>query len=147
MDERTNEMNGSTANNDESPDKIRDDIVQTRAEMSETIDAIQEKIDPQHIKEQALEKVHDATIGRAQTLAETAKEKVAAVSERVSDAPTPQDKGAVILDLIKRHPLPAGLAALLLLFVVRKIFGGNSRQKTRDNEYEIRSLRRRDWDL
>ena len=140
MDERTDEVKEG-----ESADKIREDIVQTRAEMSETIDAIQEKLDPQHIKEQALEKVHDATIGRAQTLAETAKEKAAAVRERVADAPTPQDKGALILDLIKRHPLPAGLAALLLLLLVRKIFGGKSSQKARENEYGIRPPRRRDW--
>lgn len=140
MDERTDEVNG-----DESAEQIRDDIAQTRSEMSETIDAIQDKLDPQHLKEQAVEKVHDATIGRAQTLAENAKEKVAAVGERVADAPTPQDKGAVILDVIKRHPVPAALLALLLFAVARKIFGGQSQPETHANEYEVRTLRRRDF--
>lgn len=119
MDERTDEVN-----EDHDAGQIRDDIAQTRAEMSETIDAIQDKLSPQHLKEQAVEKLHDATIGRAQTLAETAKEKVAAISERVADAPTPQDKGAVILDLIKRHPLPSALLALGFVALARKFFGG-----------------------
>lgn len=51
---------------DESPEpgQIRAEIQQTRAEMSETIDAIQEKLSPQRVMEQARETVRDATVGR-----------------------------------------------------------------------------------
>src|SRR5687768_6380706 len=56
---------------------IRTGIEQTRADMSDTIDAIQDRLNPQHIKEQvkeqvreqfyeAKEMVRDATIGKAE---------------------------------------------------------------------------------
>ena len=46
--------------------EIRAGIEQTRSEMSETIDAIQDRLNPQHIKEQVKEQVREATIGRAE---------------------------------------------------------------------------------
>ena len=45
-------------------DAIRGDIEDTRANMSSTIDAIQEKLSPQRLTEQAKDAVRDATVGR-----------------------------------------------------------------------------------
>ncbi|MBW3636145.1 MAG: DUF3618 domain-containing protein, partial [Armatimonadetes bacterium] len=47
-------------------EEIRDEIEHTRAEMSQTIDELQEKLSPQHIKEQVKDSVREATIGRAE---------------------------------------------------------------------------------
>jgi len=52
--------------NDEDAAQIRAQIEQTRSEMSETIDAIQGKLNPDNLKEQAQEMVREATVGRAQ---------------------------------------------------------------------------------
>ncbi len=65
------------------PEQLRMGIEQTRAEMSETIDAIQERLTPQHLKQQtketvreqfqgAKDRVYGATIGGAEQLAKGA---------------------------------------------------------------------------
>src|SRR5215207_289273 len=70
---------GTQATETDDPEQIREEIEQTRTEMSGTIDAIQERLSPDHLKEQAKEAVFDATIGRAQTMVDdvryTAREK------------------------------------------------------------------------
>jgi hypothetical protein len=43
----------------------RVEIEPTRADMSETVDAIQERLSPQNLKEQAKDRVKEATVGRA----------------------------------------------------------------------------------
>lgn len=49
-------------------DAIRSQIEQTRAKMSETIDAIQNRLSPRRLMTDAKEKVKDATIGRVKDL-------------------------------------------------------------------------------
>ncbi len=80
-----------------SPEEIRADIERTRADMSETIDAIQERLSPQNLAEQAKETVYDATVGRAQQTATGAK--------------------SSMLDTIKRNPVPAAIAGLSLAYL------------------------------
>jgi uncharacterized protein YjbJ (UPF0337 family) len=107
------------------PEVIRAQIEQTRAEMSETIDAIQERLTPENIKEQAMDTVKDAT--------ESAKEAArAAVQEaftqtkdalrsatigRVEDMAnyasyTAKSKGNGLMSRIRENPVPAALAAI-----------------------------------
>jgi hypothetical protein len=119
MDQTTNEVNdaASSAEKNESADQIRADIEHTREEMSHTIDALQERLDPQRIKEKAREKMQQATVGRAEHFVQNTKKKVHEISEQISAAPTPQDKGAVLVDVIKRHPLPAALLGLGVLWI------------------------------
>jgi ElaB/YqjD/DUF883 family membrane-anchored ribosome-binding protein len=58
----------SLAEGDETADldAVRAQIEQTRADMSDTIDAIKEKLSPQNLMQQAKETVREATVGRAQ---------------------------------------------------------------------------------
>jgi Protein of unknown function (DUF3618) len=49
-------------------EEIRSQIEQTRARMSETIDAIQDRLSPSRLMTDAKEKVKDATIGRVKDL-------------------------------------------------------------------------------
>jgi hypothetical protein len=67
-------MNGTTPDHTPSdsndPSEIRHEIEETRAEMSETIDAIQAKLDPQRVKERLTDTVREATVGRAQYYAD-----------------------------------------------------------------------------
>ncbi|HEX8464218.1 MAG TPA: DUF3618 domain-containing protein [Abditibacterium sp.] len=114
----------------ESAAQIRAEIEETRAEMSQTIDALQEKLDPQHIKAQVTEKVHDATIGRAQGLVHTAGEKLAPAQEKLSEASgklaeaagpaaqTAKSKGMDALRFGSRQPMAFGaiVTAILALF-------------------------------
>ena len=66
----------------------RVEIERTRADMSETVDAIQERLSPQNLKEQAKDRVKEATVGRA------------------------RDARSGIVDTVRANPLPAALTGL-----------------------------------
>lgn len=102
-------------------EEIRAEIEQTRAEMSETIEAIQERLSPDHLKEQAQEQFQDikeqvreqvreqfqeakhmlreATIGRVEHMVQYAGETV-------------DDVRYTITDTIRQNPIPATLVGI-----------------------------------
>lgn len=84
----------------------RTQIEQTRSDMSQTIDAIQEKLSPANIANEAKDAVRDATIGKAQNVVSNAQDMVsnAGVSAR--------GFGGGIIETIKQNPIPAALAGL-----------------------------------
>jgi ElaB/YqjD/DUF883 family membrane-anchored ribosome-binding protein len=88
----------------------RAEIEQTRAEMSETIDAIKEKLSPHHLVEQAKETVREATVGRAQeavsNVVDTAREAVSNAGETV------RDTSSTVWQTIERNPIPSALIAM-----------------------------------
>lgn len=88
------------------PEQIRMQIEQTRDEMSETIDAIQERLNPRNLVEQAKDSVREATVGKvkemahnvsdtASGMADSTKEVAGDLAERVRENPWP----AVLLGL------------------------------------------------
>jgi hypothetical protein len=98
---------------EERPEEIRVEIEQTRVELSETIDAIQERLSPEHLKEQATSAVREATVGKAE--------------QAVSGATdTAKGVGATMLETIKQNPLPAALAGIGLGWLVLKSRSGGS---------------------
>ena len=106
-------MTGDGSGGEERPEEIRSDIEQTRAELSETIDAIQERLSPQHLKEQATSAVREATVGKAE--------------EAVSSATdTARGAGAQMLETIKQNPLPAALTGIGIGWLVMKSRSGSS---------------------
>ena len=78
----------------DSPAEIRSQIEQTRAEMSETIDAIQTRLSPSRVMADAKESVTTATVDKAKRLADKA-----------------NGTKTIVLDTIQENPLPAALAA------------------------------------
>lgn len=111
---------------------IRVNIEHTRAEMSTTIDALQEKLDPSRIAEQvkeqireraveaydsAKESLREATIGRAEKIMENVSDKVSDVTQRAGTAVS--DTGSRMMNMIRENPVAfaligAGLGALAL---------------------------------
>jgi len=90
----------------------RVEIERTRADMSETVDAIQERLSPQNLKEQAKDRVKEATVGKA------------------------QEAGSGLVDTIRQNPLPAALTGIglgWLLVNARK--QSSSRPTYRDATY------------
>ena len=85
--------------------EIRDNIADTRDRMGSTIDAIQEKFSPQNLMEQAKETARDATIGRAQEMA-----------NNVAD--TAGETGSTLMDTIRENPVPVALTAIGLGWLV-----------------------------
>jgi len=77
-----------TAAEEVSPDveAVRADIEATRAQMTETVDAIKEKLSPAHLVQEAKESIKEATVGKAEQLAETVVEKAKGAAASASDA-------------------------------------------------------------
>jgi ElaB/YqjD/DUF883 family membrane-anchored ribosome-binding protein/uncharacterized protein YjbJ (UPF0337 family) len=119
---------------------IRDDITRTRQDMSRTVDAIEHRLSPAHLKQQvtgvkehvigeirdakdqlkgdlsdeidaARSKVRDATVGRVEHMVHDAR-------DRVSDA------GSGLLHTIKENPVPAALVAVGLGWLAMSARGG-----------------------
>ena len=89
---------------------IRAEIEETRQEMGGTLNELGDRLEPGHLVEQAKENVREATIGRVE---ETAK--------GVSD---------MVMDTIKRNPIPAALAgAGLALLWANRSQGGQGTQR------------------
>lgn len=97
---------------------IRSEIEQTRAEMSETLNAIQARLSPDHLKEQAREKVREATIGRAKDMAGKAGRKAKGYRFAIADA-------------MKRNPLPTALIGLGVGWLVME-----SSKSSPDRDYD-----------
>lgn len=69
-------------------ERTRAEIERTRADMSETVDAIQGRLSPDNLKEQAKDRVKEATVGRA------------------------QEAGSGIVETIKENPWPVALTGV-----------------------------------
>ena len=97
--------------------RLRSEIEQTRAGMGETIDAIQEKLNPENIREQVVASVREATIGRVERVMENVGEKVSEVTQPAYEAvgragTVVRETGSSVIDTIRRNPLPAALIGL-----------------------------------
>lgn len=84
--------------------EMRRHIEATRDDLSQTIDALQERLNPATLKQQ----VTDATIGKAEELAHTA-------TAKISEKTTP------IARLVKRYPLPFVVAGLIVAWLVSRL--------------------------
>ncbi|MCC6347819.1 MAG: DUF3618 domain-containing protein [Nitrospirales bacterium] len=91
---------------------IRAGIEQTRADMAETVEAIQEKLSPEHIKEQVRSKFRQTTIGRARDMAYKAGHGT-------------REIGSTIVDTIRQNPVPAALVGIGLSWLLIRRPGGD----------------------
>jgi hypothetical protein len=92
-------------------DEIRSQIEQTRAEMSDTIDAIQSRLSPKRVLTDAKNSVTEATVGRVKRLTQR-----------------PNALGGGVLRRVQDNPLPVALlAAAAAGLLVRALTNGKSR--------------------
>lgn len=80
-------------------ERIEADIDRTREQMSETVEAIGEKLDPRNVVSEAKETVREATIGKVEQMASTA-------------GRSAQDTGAGLMSTIRANPIPAAMTAI-----------------------------------
>ena len=108
-----------TADDDLDPDsarrarRIEGEIAETRAELSETIDALQEKLRPGNLVSDATEKVKTATTEKVKSMADTASETAQGVMRETRERAYDFVEGA------RQNPVPAlmigaGVAWLLM---------------------------------
>ena len=91
----------------------RAEIEATRARMGDTLEELSTRLNPSRLKQQAKDRVHDATIGRVQTMAHTTVNKAASAGQRVTTA-------------IRENPIPAALIAAGISWLVVSSRRGSS---------------------
>jgi hypothetical protein len=94
----------------ESTEHIREDIEQSRAHMGETIDAIQERLSPRRMIDDAKETVRAATVGK--------------VTDMMNSA---SDSASGLFDRVKQNPVPAVLIGVGAWWLLGRTNGGSSR--------------------
>jgi gas vesicle protein len=117
---------------DDDPEKIRADIERTRAQMSNTIGAIQDKLRPEDLKSQAMqqlqevkEKLKEELHEQVDELKEKIKEEVRDAKERLREATVGkvehmvhnatdrvEHAGGSLVETVKANPIPAALVGI-----------------------------------
>ena len=82
----------------ESADEIRADIEQTRERLGETVEALGAHLNPSLLKQRAKDRVREATIGRAKTMARNARDKA-------------EESGRGLIGTLRDNPIPAAMIA------------------------------------
>ncbi len=121
MATESSKVNANGAHDQDDPEAIRAEIRATREDMTETVRALQEKLNPQRIKEEAVGSVRRATIGRVENAAEEASWKV-------------KGAGNNVFETIKRNPAPAVLAAVGLGWLFMESRNRQGREMQRYDE-------------
>ena len=143
MDERTDQISTAadsyesrtTATSadvyDENTEQLRADIEDTRADMSQTINEIQERLSPEHLVDQAKEAVREATIGKVERV-------MGQVSETLSEVTEPalemagragnaiKEVGTTVGDYLWKNPIPLALIGCGVGMLVMKNYRGQS---------------------
>lgn len=151
MDEATNKMNTANENDDlststedrasylavgstdddENPEQIRAEIEDTRAELSQTLNEIQERLSPENVMDQVKEKVREATVGKVERVMNRVGETIGEVAEPVGQVvgragTVIKETGRSAGDVIWRNPIPVALIGLGLgMLAMRAYRRGN----------------------
>jgi ElaB/YqjD/DUF883 family membrane-anchored ribosome-binding protein len=96
--------------------EIRSEIEQTRADMGETIDEIQDRLRPSNVVSRATESVREAAVEKVRDMAHSAQDAFTGRS-RQWNGYDDYEESYGIMDRIREHPVPATLAAISLAWL------------------------------
>lgn len=143
MDERTNQI-GTAADSDEArttatsaevydenTEQLRADIEDTRADMSQTLNEIQERLSPENLMDQAKEAVREATIGKVERVMGQVGETLSGVTEPAREIAgragnAIKEVGTTVGDYLWKNPIPLALIGVGVGMLVMKNYGGQS---------------------
>jgi ElaB/YqjD/DUF883 family membrane-anchored ribosome-binding protein len=114
-------------------ERIKADIEDTRAEMGQTINEIQERLSPDNIIEQVKDSVRDATIGKVERAMDKVGEKFSNVTEPALEAmgragTAIKETGTSVTNTVRRNPIPVALIGLGVgMLVVNRIRNADGR--------------------
>jgi hypothetical protein len=99
---------------DERTREIREEIEETRGEMSETIDAIQEKLKPRNIVANATDRVKSAATERVHEMADTARQ----TAQQAMDYT--RDRTSGVVGTARQNPIPLALIGVGAAWLLTK---------------------------
>lgn len=119
---------GAADDNDDNTEQIRAEIEDTRAEMSQTINEIQERLSPENIVGQVKETVREATIGKVERAMERVGETLSDVTEPALEymgraGTTIKETGRSVGNSIWKNPIPVALIGLGVGMLCMRRFG------------------------
>jgi hypothetical protein len=123
--ERAQESTPPDADTDRRASEIRHEIDHTRAEMTETIEAIQAKLNPRNIVANATERVKAATTERVREMAGTASDTAQDVMNQT------RDTAGGIVQAVQQNPVPAALIGLGAAWLLMNHSGSNAARDVR----------------
>lgn len=122
----TTTASGSAEDYDNDTEQIRAGIEDTRAEMSQTINEIQERLSPEHLVGQVKETVREATIGRVEKVMETISEATEPARQAMGRAGTAiAETGRTVGNSMWRNPIPVALIGLGVGMLMMRRFRSN----------------------
>jgi ElaB/YqjD/DUF883 family membrane-anchored ribosome-binding protein len=130
MDEATNQISAA-ADSDANTEQLRADIEDTRADMSQTINEIQERLSPEHLVGQVKETVREATIGKVERVANKVGETISGVAEPAREMAgragnVIKEVGTSVGNIVSKNPIPLALIGLGVGMLVMKNTRGQS---------------------
>src|SRR5918997_1770237 len=116
---------------DENTEHLRAEIEDTRADMSQTINEIQERLSPEYLMGQVKETVREATIGKVERVMDRVGETISGVTEPALEVAgragtAIKDAGSSVADSVWRNPIPVALIGLGVGMLVMRNFRGSS---------------------
>jgi len=112
--------------------ELRHGIERTRADMSATIDAIQEQLNPQHIAEQVREQVRHQFDEAKATVRDATLGKAEAIMRDAGD--TMNEARYSLMDTVRQNPIPAAMVGIGLGWLFMNRGGGRPRHVVRYDE-------------
>jgi ElaB/YqjD/DUF883 family membrane-anchored ribosome-binding protein len=112
--------------------ELRQGIERTRTEMSATIDAIQEQLNPQHIAEQVREQVRHQFDEAKATVRDATLGKAEAIMRDAGD--TMNEARYSLMDTVRQNPIPAAMVGIGLGWLFMNRNSGRPRHMTRYDE-------------
>jgi ElaB/YqjD/DUF883 family membrane-anchored ribosome-binding protein len=140
MDERTNQI--VAADSDENTEQLRADIEDTRAEMTQTINEIQERLSPEHLVGQVKETVREATIGKVERVMERVGETISGVTEPALEVAgragsAIKEAGSSVGNSVWRNPIPVAFIGLGVGMLLMRNFRGQRYTSTRRKPSQV----------
>jgi ElaB/YqjD/DUF883 family membrane-anchored ribosome-binding protein len=143
MDEATNQVRAAADSDesrttattadvdDENTEQLRAEIEDTRADMSQTINEIQERLSPENLVGQVKETVREATIGKVERVVGQFGETLSEVTEPAREMAERagiaiKEVGTTVADTFYKNPIPLTLIGLGVGMLVMRNFRGPS---------------------
>jgi hypothetical protein len=104
------------------PEQLRQQIADTRAGMTDTLDAIQDRVKPRNIMNRTMESMRESTLSRVRHLADSVGSAAGYVMARTQQ---PRQR---LVRVTRQNPIPAAvIGAAAMFMVVRAIRNGRRR--------------------